>query len=97
MSQFKVKGHVTPKPLKRMFPENEIIYTAEVYTSGRTWSDGIISISLTLGIDHREFVELMKTKFDCYEYSFALYFPTKKICEKAIEFMETLTILKKLS
>ncbi|MNB84575.1 hypothetical protein D3C75_314420 [compost metagenome] len=98
MENVQVKAHIIPPELKNVWPENKLVYTFEVYSSGRVWDYSIISQAIFIGINYKEYLNLMKIRFNsCVEYGVALFFPTKHQCEEAIEFFDSLITLKKLT
>lgn len=96
MKNIRPKVHVIPWELKKIWPENKIVYTLEHYTSGRVWHSGTFTFSILVHMDSKEFEEIMKEKFNCVDYNFDLFYKTKKDCQEAIEFLETLIITQKL-
>lgn len=96
MENVRVKMYSISEPLKKIWPENKIVYTIECYSSGRTWQDSVISLGLFSHMSHREYADIMKEKFDCEEYCLRIFYRTKKDCEEAIKFLESITIMNKL-
>lgn len=95
----RVKIHATPKPLKEIWPQNKVVYTVECYGSNRTWTDHFISVILFLELsfkDYLEYAEMMKQKFDCVEHDHKPFFSSRRECEKAIEFLDSIIVANKL-
>ena len=96
MENMRIKLHIIPEQLKETWKSNKLVYSIEMYTDGRTWENHILSHSMRIQMDHFEYLEIMKSKFDCIKYGPVLYFKTAKHCKEAIELLESLKLLKKL-
>ena len=67
-----------------------------VKANGLTNGDNVFNQAIYLRLYHREYVKIMKKKFDCIHYNQTLYFKTLKECKEAIEFLESIKLMEKI-
>lgn len=73
MENLKLKAYVIPKQLKEVWENNTLAYTVNCYMSTKTWDDGVISQSIFIGMNHKEYVDIMKNRFDCIEFDYKFF------------------------
>ena len=91
-----IKTYIIPSELQDFWPQNKLAYTIDHYQN-RTWYDSIFSITFALNINRDNYVDIMKVKFNCAEHDGKLFYSTKQQCEEAINSIESIVIMDRLT
>jgi hypothetical protein len=98
MDNIKPKSFMVSTNMRQHFPNSEVIYTIQVYTQGRIWSDFTYDITSILGVSQEEYFEFMQSLCeDSKIINRFLYFKNITDCKKAIGNLENLIIMSKLT
>jgi hypothetical protein len=98
MNNIKPKGYMVNSKLRLLFPDSKIIYTIQVYTSGRVWSDWTYDVTNMLKVSQREYFDFMQEIYaDSQVVNGIVYFKDMKDCKNAIGNLENLIIMSKLT
>lgn len=95
--EYKVKKYITPSNLKEYFPNNEVVYTIDSYSSiRRSWEDSVITVSSTFETNWDEYSKIMRSNFNCVLKEMKLYYGSYDECKRAIELSKSLIIMNRL-